>query len=70
MADALMAFEKVRKYRALRGQTQEWCAEEWGCSTRSWQRYESVGANVPEPLLKHIRKWAKRAVPKLAHYLD
>jgi transcriptional regulator with XRE-family HTH domain len=47
-------------YRVVRGWTQEQAAAWYGCSVRSWRRYEHGGA--PRPLLTRIAQWAARTV--------
>lgn len=56
MADAPMqgSAVHVRAFREARGWTQERAAKWYGCTPRSWQRYESGERRVPGPLLKKM----------------
>lgn len=44
----------LRRFRQRRGWTQAEAADWYGCSTRSWQRYESGSRRIPRPLALQI----------------
>lgn len=46
--------DHVLNFRLAKGWTQKRAAAWWGCTERSWQRYESGERTVPGPLLKRI----------------
>jgi len=56
--------EKVRRFRKQTGFTQKEAAKWYGCTERSWQRYEAGDRPVPTPLLHAIDR---RHEHELAH---
>lgn len=54
---ALVQMQLVKLFRQNRDWTQAEAAEWYGCSERSWRRYETGERNVPQPLLNRIGNW-------------
>lgn len=56
MADAPTKGSAVHviAFRKAKGWTQEQAADWYGCTVRSWQRWEAGDRRVPGPLLKRI----------------
>ena len=53
---AIVRQQLVKLFRTNRGWTQERAAEWYGCSTRSWRRYEHGERPVPTPLVMAITR--------------
>lgn len=52
----------VRAFREERGWTQAEAAEWYGCTERSWRRYESCDRPVPLPLLRRVMSRTRRKI--------
>jgi hypothetical protein len=50
-----MTGKQLSGWRTKRGWTQEQAAAWWGCTKRTWQRYESGDLPIPDPMDTRIR---------------
>lgn len=54
-------------FRNRKGWTQEEAAEWFGCTARSWSRYETGARKTPQPLVNRIMSSYPKIRPKPGH---